>query len=184
MHLRGPNRSRKVESKPTAIRKIIPLCLAPSRPPQLFHLLICISSHSSAGLIWLSLAEVRAPEVPWRVSWLVGKGDRSRAEVRRDRAPLRLSRWQLPPPPTPPGPLSKPISGILTDFGSWLPMQEGFHGNVPLLLTPSSAVCLPFPPSLFPHPPPQPSCFSSLLPWKSHNPQRISDPPLLLVGFF
>lgn len=71
-----------------------------------------------------------------------------------------------------PSPSWAPFQACFWDLG-WLwqlAMQAGFHGNVPVHRTPSLVLCL----SPSPRPPPQPSCFWSLLPWKSYNPQRIS----------
>lgn len=102
--------------------------------PGCFTCLAVFPPTLQLGQIWLCLAGVRAPGA---VVLLAGKGERSRAWVHRDGAPLGLAgRWL--PLPAPPGPPSKSVSGILTDFGSWLPMQEGFHGNVPVLRAPSS----------------------------------------------
>lgn len=134
-----------------AIRKIIPLYLSPSRPPRLFRLLICISSHSSAGP---NLALSGGGEGT-RSVMAGGEGGEEQGWGSQGWGTLGAGQMMAPTPPA-------------------LPMQEGFHGNVPVLLAPSLELCLPFPPSPSPLSPPQPSCFSSLLPWRSHNPQRIS----------
>lgn len=101
-HLCGPNWSGKVESKPVATRKITPLYLAPSRLPWLLHLLFHASSHSSTG-----------PNLA-----LSGGGEGISSRAGRDWGKDGACRWWLPYP-APPGPPSKPVSGILADFGNW-----------------------------------------------------------------
>lgn len=162
IHLRGPNRSRKVESKATATRKIIPLCLAPYRPPWLLHLPSCIPSHSSAGP---NLALSGGGEGT-RSSGAAGReGGEEQGLGSQGRGTLRSRRAMVATP----SPSWAPFQVRFWD-PDWLWQLAADARGFPWqctsaarsLLAPSSALC--FSPS--PRPPPQPSCFWSMLPWK------------------